>query len=198
MALSLRERRRLETARDIQSATFRLARDRGFENVTTEAIADAAGISVRTFFNYYANKEAAALGIPPQFTEAAKDALVNGKDALATDLRRFLRAHLDRISADDHIVRELRVILRDSGKVRWMLDEHLSGLRSDLAACLVQRLPDGNARLAAVLADWGINIGNRTFESWLAGDPGVSIAATLDGLWADNVAVAGILTECTG
>jgi AcrR family transcriptional regulator len=57
--IGLRERRRRQTSADIRSAAVRLVRERGFDKVTIEAICTEAGISVRTFFNYFPNKEAA-------------------------------------------------------------------------------------------------------------------------------------------
>lgn len=68
---SLREQKKRETARNLSSAAYLLARSLGFETVTTEAIAAKVGVSRRTFSNYYANKHAAVvdgfaeeLGIP--------------------------------------------------------------------------------------------------------------------------------------
>lgn len=57
--MGLRERRRRETSADIRGAAVRLARERGFDKVTIEDICHQAGISTRTFFNYFPNKEAA-------------------------------------------------------------------------------------------------------------------------------------------
>ncbi|MFV0495033.1 TetR family transcriptional regulator [Mycobacterium sp.] len=57
--LSLRERRRRQTSADIRGAAVRLAQDRGWDTVTVEEICVLAGISARTFFNYFPNKEAA-------------------------------------------------------------------------------------------------------------------------------------------
>jgi AcrR family transcriptional regulator len=68
--LGLRERRRRQTSADIRDAAIRLARERGFDKVTVEAICAEAGVSSRTFFNYFPNKESAiAYGpsdIPPE------------------------------------------------------------------------------------------------------------------------------------
>ncbi|HXO12731.1 MAG TPA: TetR family transcriptional regulator, partial [Mycobacterium sp.] len=57
--IGLRERRRRQTSADIRGAAVRLVRERGFDKVTIEAICVEAGISVRTFFNYFPNKESA-------------------------------------------------------------------------------------------------------------------------------------------
>jgi AcrR family transcriptional regulator len=68
--MGLRERRRRQTSADIRDAAVRLARQRGFDKVTIEEICVEAGISSRTFFNYFPNKESAiAYGpsdIPPE------------------------------------------------------------------------------------------------------------------------------------
>jgi AcrR family transcriptional regulator len=54
---SLRDRQRAQIRADISFAAFRLFAAHGFENVTTEQIAAAAGISASTFFRYTATKE---------------------------------------------------------------------------------------------------------------------------------------------
>jgi AcrR family transcriptional regulator len=57
--VGLRERKKLETFRALQSAARRLVGERGFANVTIEDISAAANVSKRTFFNYFESKEAA-------------------------------------------------------------------------------------------------------------------------------------------
>jgi AcrR family transcriptional regulator len=59
--LGLRERKKLETRQALAEAAIRLAIEQGFENVTVEAIAVRAGVSARTFFNYFPSKEDAVL-----------------------------------------------------------------------------------------------------------------------------------------
>ncbi|MDJ0317465.1 MULTISPECIES: TetR/AcrR family transcriptional regulator [Arthrobacter] len=61
--VSLRERNRLETWALIHDEASKLACEQGLANTTVEAIADAAGVSKRTFFNYFPAKEDAILGI---------------------------------------------------------------------------------------------------------------------------------------
>jgi AcrR family transcriptional regulator len=52
----LRERHKLATRKAISEAALRLAVDRGLDNLLIEDIADEAGVSLRTFRNYFANK----------------------------------------------------------------------------------------------------------------------------------------------
>lgn len=68
--IGLRERRRRQTSMDIRDAVVRLASERSFDRVTIDEICLEVGISPRTFFNYFPNKESAiAYGpsdIPPE------------------------------------------------------------------------------------------------------------------------------------
>jgi AcrR family transcriptional regulator len=57
-----RERKKLDTYRALSEAAQELVLERGLDEVTVEDIAEAADVSVRTFFNYFQNKEAAVVG----------------------------------------------------------------------------------------------------------------------------------------
>ncbi|MEV4411854.1 TetR family transcriptional regulator [Catellatospora sp. NPDC049609] len=58
---TLRERKKEATRQALHEATLRLALERGLDAVTVDAVADEAGVSRRTFSNYFANKEDALL-----------------------------------------------------------------------------------------------------------------------------------------
>ena len=55
----LRERKKAATRAALHEAAVRLAAEHGFDRLTVEAIADAAGVSRRTFSNYFSGKEEA-------------------------------------------------------------------------------------------------------------------------------------------
>lgn len=61
MQTGLRERKKEATRRALHEAAMRLASQHGLDDVTVEAIADTAGVSRRTFSNYFAGKEEALL-----------------------------------------------------------------------------------------------------------------------------------------
>jgi AcrR family transcriptional regulator len=54
--LGLRERKKLSTRWALSDAALELALERGLENVTREDIANRAGVSLRTFNNYFTGK----------------------------------------------------------------------------------------------------------------------------------------------
>lgn len=52
----LRERKKADTRRALSDAALRLAFERGLDNVTREDVAAMAGVSLRTFTNYFSGK----------------------------------------------------------------------------------------------------------------------------------------------
>ena len=69
-SLSLRERKRTDTFRSIHEAAAELVLDRGLVNVTVDEIVERAGVSQRTFFNYFPTKEDAVVGLrTPELTD---------------------------------------------------------------------------------------------------------------------------------
>jgi AcrR family transcriptional regulator len=59
----LRERKKLATRQALSHAALQLALERGWGNVVREDIAAAAGVSIRTFNNYFSSKEEAIVSL---------------------------------------------------------------------------------------------------------------------------------------
>jgi AcrR family transcriptional regulator len=75
MTAGLRERKKRETHRALTAAARELVHEHGLEQVTVDEIAEAAGVSGRTFFNYFSCKEEAVVGIEPSVLEELADDL---------------------------------------------------------------------------------------------------------------------------
>src|SRR5262245_28909820 len=60
-ALSKREARKRATARALRQAAIRLIAERGYDATSTADIAAGAGVTQRTFFNYFPTKEAVVM-----------------------------------------------------------------------------------------------------------------------------------------
>jgi AcrR family transcriptional regulator len=67
-----RERRRDRTRRDLAQAGVRLFEERGFDGTTVEDIADAADVSVSTFFRLFPRKEDVIFYDLPERLEAVR------------------------------------------------------------------------------------------------------------------------------
>jgi AcrR family transcriptional regulator len=109
MREGLRERKKAETHQALAKAALDLADRLGPERVTVEAIADAAGVSPRTFFNYFSSKEDAIVGIAPaQSSALLADLLSRPEDEPLLDaLRAVVLAAAERLQAggDDWVIR---------------------------------------------------------------------------------------------
>jgi len=92
---TLRSRRRHRTTETIRDSVLDLAIEHGLDNVTIDMIAERAGISPRSFFNYFSFKEEALLPPPVSLPQGAVDAFVTGQGSLLADLSALLEAHVN-------------------------------------------------------------------------------------------------------
>lgn len=162
-------KRRQETALRIQAAAIRLALQEGMANLTTEAIAREAGVSPRTFFNYFPYKEAAIAGPPKDYPREALDAFVAGTGALSDDLAILIRAHLTRfVDQRDQIAASVELGKTDA-KLAAIQQTALMERHSVMEQMLQRRLGDQDGRLAAILAAAIVSATRHAALDWAAG-----------------------------
>jgi mycofactocin system transcriptional regulator len=155
----------------VERAALDLFTLRGFENVTTDEVADAAGISRRTFFRYYATKADAVWGDFAGHV-ARLDALLTtadpGRPVLASVCAAYVEVN-DYGDADLPLLRErMQLILTEPAlmahsQVRYAdvdraVARHVAERTGDSPADLVPRLVAATTRAAATTA----------FAGWLA------------------------------
>lgn len=150
---TLRDRRRLQTEREIQSATLRLALREGFEAVTTEMIAAEAEISLRTFFNYYTNKEAALIGKRPEIAPVIINWFENASGPLMSDLFEALARHLDNNHLNRETIRLIDTLLERSPELVPIFHSSLRKLSNQMADLIASRLGETARPEAALLAE---------------------------------------------
>ncbi|GGZ24400.1 TetR family transcriptional regulator [Streptomyces nitrosporeus] len=79
----LRERKKRATRDALADAALRYAAERGIENVTVEAVTDEVGVSVRTFFNYFACLEDAVTRPDRGCAERSRQAVLDAPGELS-------------------------------------------------------------------------------------------------------------------
>jgi len=96
----LRERKRTATRTAITSAARALTSEKGLNGYTVEEVCEAAGISRRTFFNYFPTKEDAIIGHADDDVPAdvIDEFVAGGADSPAGDISPTLFRDLVRLS----------------------------------------------------------------------------------------------------
>ncbi|MCD2443537.1 TetR/AcrR family transcriptional regulator [Agromyces sp. SYSU K20354] len=173
-AQSLTARRKAATQLEIARAAAVLFTEHGADQVTAEAIAASAGVSLRTFYRYFRTKEdavgpllaggadawqqalAATTGDPIAAIPAVIEAQLTPRDDLAREGLRWTRGLL-RAAVDDPAL--LTVWHRVNHDSESRLQRIIAGLAGDAA-------DDFEVRLAATAATDAVRIG---LEAWAAG-----------------------------
>ena len=150
-----RERRKRATRRALRAATLQLGLEWGLSEVTIEAITARAGVSTRTFFNYFDTKEDAAL--LELFTVPEEDLadLAAGKGGeVWAELTRLFAEDVDRVGQDGpDLPRYMALQERHPGLQGRQL-AHFARFEAKLADAIATRLggsPEDRMR-AAVMA----------------------------------------------
>ncbi len=138
----LRERKKRETRRAINLAALELVEEKGFAAVTTEEIATRAGVSARTFFNYFPSKEAAVIGTTAEELESYAEQLeeVTDGEAPLESLRRILAGMLAPASVDRELRAKRRRILLGEPSLAPALVGNNIRIENALTAALERRL----------------------------------------------------------
>jgi AcrR family transcriptional regulator len=137
----LRERKKADTRAALADATLRLAVDRGWEHVTVEAIATAADVSYRTFFNHFSSKEEALLlpgGVDQPRLSARLRAQPTGIGVLDA-VRAAVREDLTALEADADGLRDRMTVIIDNPSLLPRLVEIVAADDREVALAIAER-----------------------------------------------------------
>ena len=153
-ALDGRERKKRATRRALRTAALDLAMERGLAAVHINEIAARAGVSTRTFFNYFDTKEDAALVDLPGIEEQELQQLTRSSsdEGLWAEITSLFADAADRTT---HGVTELPRLLQLHDRNPSLVTRQLGHFRQFeemLAEAVLARLGDGpSARMEAEL-----------------------------------------------
>lgn len=110
-----RAQRKRETRAALHRAALELARDEGVPAATVDRIAERAGVSPRTFFNYFPTKEDALAGVDPQLPQQLAEALLArpSDEPLVTSLRTVILEQMRTASREPGTWRLRAEVARD-------------------------------------------------------------------------------------
>lgn len=134
-------RGRPETAASIERAAIRLVLRDGYEHVTVDMICEAAGVSQRTFFNYFKTKDAALLGAAvPVIDRERAAAFVASDGPLLAEAIGLVRVDPALIASGEELfVERIRAISSNPELLARQL-ERLAGIETELRDIVIQRL----------------------------------------------------------
>lgn len=164
-----RNSRRYRTAKKIQAAAVELAVREGLSNITTEAISVKAGVSPRTFFNYYPYKEAALMGPAPDYPPDAVAAFLTGRGPLMADLKELISAHLSRFLDEREMLGHVLRLSKSDPKLLALRNNMVMSRRGQMSELLRGRLPEEHPRKLEILASAIIAATNSATRDWAQG-----------------------------
>ncbi|CAL9606703.1 hypothetical protein SUDANB6_05565 [Streptomyces sp. enrichment culture] len=186
----LRERKKRATRAALAEAAVRLAAERGVEKVTVEAISAAAGVSVRTFFNYFDTRDDAFVTIDADARARIRRSVLDApaalspldalREAIGTELaeaeqrHELWRLHAEVLRTSPHLlVRSLSAHMADETELAEALAERVragSGPSCGAPAAAAsdeerRAAPDLYPRLLAAVATTAVRV---SLEHWCA------------------------------
>ncbi|NIK56111.1 TetR family transcriptional regulator [Kribbella shirazensis] len=154
----LRERKKQQTRAALAEAALRLALEKGPEHVTVEEIAEAADVSVRTFFNYFPHKEHAILGRNPEHLERALERMRTAPpdESPLTTMWFIVRDVLRDLESDGELSRRGELIMSSPSLLYQLMLSSIDDERQ-LTAALTERMgvPAGSTLPALVVSTAG-------------------------------------------
>ncbi|MGV9558558.1 TetR family transcriptional regulator [Streptomyces sp. NPDC003522] len=142
----LRERKKRATRAALVEAAIRLATRQGVENVTVDAISAAAGVSTRTFFNYFDSRDEVFVMIGADAGARVRHAVLTapaGRPPLEA-LREALATELEEVEQQQELWRLHAEVL---GRNPQLLARTLSAHMADellLAEAIAERIGAGS------------------------------------------------------
>jgi AcrR family transcriptional regulator len=146
--LSGRERNKLATRRALRAAILDLGLERGWGEVRVEEVAERAGVSTRTFFNYFDTKEDAALLDVLTLGDDALTGLAGSAEpeaALWGQWAALFAADAERVGADGPEFSRRMELQGRSPELRSRQMGEFVRFEARLSAAIAARLPDDEA-----------------------------------------------------
>lgn len=165
---SLRERKKVETRNALRSAAVRLYLEHGPADVTVHGICEEAGVSPRTFFNYFETKDDAVFDWDHRLTHQLVTGLAErpAEESPLEALHRTVHRTVPALVADPGWRDRSRLLRQHPELIPKLM--HSGRRMEDAVACAVAArlgLPE-DARYARLLASTGLAALRTAMQGW--------------------------------
>ena len=172
----LRERKKRATREALHDAALRLTLERGLDHLTVEEISAVAGVSPRTFFNYFPGKEQAIIGDDlfaadaQQATEIMTGAasVLDGMQAIALELAAAVATRREQVQLRWQVITRYPALIT---RMFARLEEFNAIVASAVAARLGQAPDDAYPQLMAAMTTTGIRVAVQRWTDGHGDDP---------------------------
>ncbi|SCK07227.1 TetR/AcrR family transcriptional regulator [Streptomyces sp. WMMB 322] len=163
----LRERKKQATREALREAALRLAVERGPDHVRVEDIAEAAGVSPRTYNNYFASREQAIVSAVTADREARIAAAVASRPVGVRLADAVTEAVAEQYTDTGECEQEALLLITSRAALRDAFLGSTTGIEPHLATAVAERLGDSGAHTARVLAASVAAAVRIALEDWL-------------------------------
>ncbi|WNI26765.1 helix-turn-helix domain-containing protein [Streptomyces sp. ITFR-16] len=163
----LRERKKQATREALREAALRLAIERGPDQVRVEDIAEAAGVSPRTYNNYFASREQAIVSAVTADREARIAAAVAARPADVRLADAVADAVVEQYTNTGERAHEALLLITTRTALRDAFLDATAGIESPLTAVIAERLDGTGGPTARVLAASVAAAVRIALEGWL-------------------------------
>lgn len=174
----LRERKKQATRKALREAALRLAVQRGPDNVRVEDIAEAAGVSPRTYNNYYSSREQAIVAAVTAEREARVAAAVAARPASVALADAVVGAIVEQYTDPGSHDRDTLLLITMSPALRGAYLAAAAGIEHPLATVIAERLGAAQQDTARVLSASVAAAVRVALGRWLEPAAGSSPSAT--------------------
>jgi AcrR family transcriptional regulator len=148
----LRQRKKQATRNALREAALRLALERGPDNVRVEDIAEAAGVSPRTYNNYFSSRQQAVVAAISAEREARIAAAVAARPSHVPLAVAIIDAITEQYSNPAEHHRHLLLLITTDARLRDAFLHTAADIEYPLTAVIAERLGDHDPHAARVLA----------------------------------------------
>ncbi|KAA9378190.1 TetR family transcriptional regulator [Microbispora cellulosiformans] len=163
----LREQKKQATREALRAAALRLALERGPDNVRVDDIAEAAGVSPRTYNNYFSSREQAIVAAVAGEREARVAAAVIDRPDGVGLADAVVEAVVDQYTASDAPGQEALLLITTRPALRDAFIDTTTAIERPLTEAIAQRLGDDDPHTARVLAASVTAAVRVAIEQWL-------------------------------